>query len=131
MNSLLDTDTCVFALRGHASVRERLAAMGPDVIAISVITLAELYYGAACSARPAANQQAVNDFAQGITVLGVDPASAHAFGSIKAELRQKGALIDDLDILIAATARSSDLTLVTNNVEHFRRVSGLRLDKWV
>ena len=62
MKFLLDTDTCVFWLRGYASVRDHLAAVGPEVIAISVITLAELRYGAACSARPASNHQAVDDF---------------------------------------------------------------------
>ncbi|MBM4467510.1 MAG: type II toxin-antitoxin system VapC family toxin [Chloroflexi bacterium] len=131
MKFLLDTDTCVFWLRGYVSVRDHLAAVSPEVIAISVITLAELRYGAACSARPASNHQAVDDFISALFVLGVHPETAHAFGEIKAHLRKKGMLIDDLDLLIAAAARTHDLTLVTNNQDHFGRIPGLRLDNWM
>ena len=48
MRFLLDTDTCVFWLRGHIPVRDRLSAVGPEAVAVSVITLAELRYGAHC-----------------------------------------------------------------------------------
>ena len=131
MNYLLDTDTCVYALRGHSDVRSRLLAVEPQVIAISVITLAELRYGAFCSARPEANQQAIDDFVQAIAVLGVDPLVARTFGEVKWQLRQQGNLIEDFDLLIAATARAHELTLVTNNQEHFRRVPDLTLDNWI
>jgi predicted nucleic acid-binding protein len=62
MKLLLDTDTSVFWLRGHSPVRERMTQVDPQTIAISVITLAELRYGAAYSARPADNHQAIDDF---------------------------------------------------------------------
>jgi tRNA(fMet)-specific endonuclease VapC len=68
MRYLLDTGTCVFALRGHASMRGRFGARDPEAIAISVITLAELRYGAAWSARPKANHQAVGDFASKVVL---------------------------------------------------------------
>lgn len=131
MRFLLDTDTCVFALRGRASVRERLAAIGPEQVALSVITLAELRYGASCSARPQANHHAIDDFVSALAVLGVDAETARAFGDIKAHLRQAGQLIEDMDLLIAATAHAYDLTLVTNNAAHFGRIPGLRLENWV
>ena len=131
MKFLLDTDTCVFWLRGHQPVRDRLVAVGPEEVGISVITLAELRYGAAYSARPEANHQAIDDFISGITVFGIDLNIARTFGDIKAHLRREGMLIEDLDLLIAATARTYSLTLVTNNVDHFSRVPGLHLDNWV
>ena len=62
MTYLLDTDTCVFAVRGSESVRDRLSEVDSEAIAISAVTLAELRYGAACSARPEANHQVVGDF---------------------------------------------------------------------
>jgi tRNA(fMet)-specific endonuclease VapC len=130
MNYLLDTDTCVYALRGRASVREHLTQTGPTEIAISIVTLAELRYGAACSLRPDDNHRAIDDFAQGISLLGIDPATTRAFGDIKAGLRAKGELLEDFDLLIAATASSLNLTLVTNNLDHFQRISGLRLENW-
>jgi tRNA(fMet)-specific endonuclease VapC len=45
-------------------------------------------------------------------------------------LKKRGAIIGDADILIAATALIHDLTLVTNNLDHFRRIDGLRSESW-
>ncbi len=63
MRFLLDTDTCVFWLRGHAGLRDRMAQVVSDedgtALALSAITVAEPRYGAACSARPDENHQAM------------------------------------------------------------------------
>lgn len=73
MRFLLDTDTCVFWLRGHDSLRDRLAGVtrehSAEALSISVITLAELRYGAACSAHPAENHRAIDDFVSALTAL--------------------------------------------------------------
>lgn len=130
MKFLLDTDTCVFWLRGNVPVRERLAA-NLEVVGISVISLAELRYGANCSARPQANHQAIDDFISGIPILGVDQEIVQTFADIKAQLRKEGTLLEDWDLMIAATARTHQLTLITNNVDHFSRIPALRLDNWV
>jgi tRNA(fMet)-specific endonuclease VapC len=131
MKYLLDTDTCVFWLRGHPPVREHLAEIDPQTVAISVVTLAELRYGAAYSARPHDNHQAINAFIFAIPVLDLVPEAADAFGDLKSDLRRKGLLIEDMDLLIAATALAHDLTLVTNNMAHFERIPHLRLENWV
>jgi len=131
MTYLLDTDTCVFALRGSESVRDRLSAVHSDAIAISVITLAELRYGATCSTKHDANHRAIDDFACGVVVLGLDDEIAHLFGEFKARLRRQGALIDDFDLLIAATAHFYRLTLITHNLEHFARLPEIQIEDWV
>jgi len=131
MMFLLDTDTCVFWLRGRAAVHARLAAVGPEALSISAVTLAELRYGADCSAQPDANHRAIDDFVSGVDVLAVDADIARAFGEIKAQLRRLGNLIEDFDLLLAATALTNNLTLITNNTAHFGRVGGLTLDNWV
>lgn len=130
MTYLLDTDTCVYWLRGRPSVHARLAAAGPAELAISAITLAELRYGADCSTQPDANHQAIDDFASGLAVLGVDADIARRFGQIKAVLRRQGNLIEDFDLLLAATALAFDLILVSNNTGHFDRVAGLTIENW-
>lgn len=112
-------------------MRERFGAVESEAIAISVITLAELRYGAAWSARPEANHQVVGDFASGVVVLGLDDETARLFGEFKARLRRRGALIDDFDLLIAATAHHYRLTLVTRNLEHFDRIPELQIEDWV
>lgn len=135
MKYLLDTDTCVFWLRGHDPLRDRVASVAgedsAETLAISVVTLAELRYGAEYSDRPAENHEAIGGFLQGLTIVTVSPAVANLFGEIKAHLRGKGSLIEDLDILIAATARAHDLTLVTNNEGHFARVVDLSFENWL
>lgn len=93
MTHLLDTDTCVFWLRGRPSVRERLQAVAPEAVAISIVTLAELHYGAECSDRPASNHNAIDDFIAALSIVDIDMETARAFGEIKAELRRSGALI--------------------------------------
>jgi tRNA(fMet)-specific endonuclease VapC len=65
-----------------------------------------------------------------VTVLAVDADIARAFGEIKAQLRRQGNLIEDFDLLLAATALANGLTIITNNTAHFGRVAGLFLDNW-
>lgn len=127
---LLDTDTSVFWLRGRASVRNRVAAAGQESLRSSAITLAELHYGAALSARPEASQQAIDNFVSGLVVLDVTEGVARTFGDIKAEPRRQGSLIEDCGLLIGATAHTYDLILVTGNTAHFRRIPQLRLEDW-
>ncbi len=109
MNFLLDTDTCIFWLRGRAPVRDHLEQVGLQAVGISIITLAELRYGAACSQRPEANHRAIDTFISAVAVIGVDLASVRAFGNMKTTLRLQGMLIEDFDLLIAATAQSTVL----------------------
>ena len=99
-------------------------------MAISIITVAELYYGAACSGNPDANRKAVSDLIGRIAVLPISSEAARLFGSIKAGLREDGTLIEDMDLLIAATALAHDLTLVTNNIRHFDRIPKMQLESW-
>jgi len=67
----------------------------------------------------------------GITVLGVDPEMARVPGDLKALLRKQGMLTEDFDLVIATTALTHSLALVTNNVEHSRRIPLLPLENWV
>ena len=100
-------------------------------LAISVVTLGELRYGADYSDRPADNHQAIDGLLSRLTVLTVGQEAARVFGQVKADLGRKGMLIEDLDLLIAATAKAHDLTLVTNNKAHFSRIAVLRLENWL
>jgi tRNA(fMet)-specific endonuclease VapC len=131
MTYLLDTDICIHWLRGQSAVHRRLAAVGPEAICVSTITLAELYYGAECSQKAAENHRAIDDFSSGVHVLGVNSDVARTFGEIKAQLRRQGGLIEDFDLALAATALAYGFILVTNNVSHFARIAGLIVENWV
>ncbi len=54
-----------------------------------------------------------------------------ASGVFRADLRQQGQSIGYADEMIAAHALALDCTLVTDNVRHFQRVAGLRLENWL
>jgi len=102
-----------------------VTAADPLALAIGVVTLAELRYGASCSERPEENHRAVDDF------LPVTNEAARLFGDMKASLRRQGLLMDDIDLLIGATAKAFGLMVVTNNVEHVGRIEGLSVENWV
>jgi len=52
-------------------------------------------------------------------------------GEIYADLRKKGEIINDADILIAATISANDSVLVTNNTDHFKRIKNLKIENWL
>ncbi len=60
-----------------------------------------------------------------LAILTDSERSAMLFGKIKADLKSKGKIIEDLDILIASIAIADNCILVTNNTDHFERVGGL------
>ena len=129
---LLDTDVCVELLRGRAPhLFERLRRFEIDEIAISSITLAELQYGVAKSARPARHELLLAEFCAPLAILPFDSIAAETYGRVRAGLERAGTPIGPLDTLIAAHAISLRLTLVTNNEREFRQVAGLLVENWL
>lgn len=128
---MLDTNICIRVLRDRPpSARERFNAAA-DSICISAITLAELFHGAAKSAKPEHNRNEVERLAARLEVLPFDEAAADHFGNIRAELERRGSPIGPYDLMIAGHARSRGLVVVTGNLGEFRRVDGLRSEDWL
>jgi tRNA(fMet)-specific endonuclease VapC len=128
---VLDTNACIRMLNGSSpSLIDRLRAEAPQEIAISAITRAELLYGARRSARVSDNLRLLARFFVPFVSLPFDEPCAEHYGAIRAELATKGRPIGPNDLLIAATARAHDLTLVTHNQREFARVVGLKLEDW-
>jgi tRNA(fMet)-specific endonuclease VapC len=129
---LLDTSICIELLRaGSAPALARMRKHDIDEIAISTITLAELQYGVARSARPAHHAQLLARFCAAIGILPFDHIAAETYGRVRAALEHAGTPIGPLDSLIAAHALAAGLTLVTNNEREFHRVAGLRIENWL
>jgi tRNA(fMet)-specific endonuclease VapC len=129
---MLDTNICVELLRGRAvRVFERLRKQRMDDVAISSITLAELQFGVAKSARPARNAVLLAEFCAPLAILPFDGRAAEIYGGVRRALEQNGTPIGPLDTLIAAHALALGLTLVTNNQREFRRVTALRVENWL
>lgn len=131
MKVMLDTNICIYLIKQHShSLLERFRSFPVGDIGISVITLAELQYGASKSSQPKKNQEALEQFVSPLEIAAFDRHATVAYGRIRAQLEKKGRLIGAMDLLIAAHALSLDARLVTNNEKEFRRVQGLRVENW-
>ncbi|MTJ79513.1 MAG: tRNA(fMet)-specific endonuclease VapC [Telmatospirillum sp.] len=128
---MLDTNLCIRVLRDRpAGLRERFNIEAAS-LCISTITLAELFYGAERSVKPAENRAQVEAFAARLDLLPFDHAAAAHFADIRADLERKGQVIGPYDLMIAGHARSLGLVVITGNLGEFRRVDGLRSEDWL
>jgi len=57
--------------------------------------------------------------------------AAVGFGVQKALLAERGALIEDAGLMVAAVALTAGKVLVTGNTRHYRRIAGLGLENWI
>lgn len=133
MRYLLDTNICIYLINRkpqHEAVLRHMDGLMYGDILISSITVAELRYGVAKSARPEQNKENFESFIERFEVAAFDDAAAAAYGNIRATLECAGTPIGPLDTLIAAHALCLQCTLVTNNVREFERVAGLKIENW-
>ena len=130
MKFLLDTDTCIYALKNSERVLEKLLGAAREDVTVSVITEAELRTGAAKSSSPSKTLQLVENFLAPIERIEFTSADAIAYSAARSKLERAGTPIGPLDTLIASQAIARKLTLVTNNEREFRRVAGLTIENW-
>ena len=126
---LMDTDVCVELLRGNKRVIEHRRKVA-DEVAISFMTVGELFYGAARSSRPLHNRELIERFLLSVTCLQSDRQIMEKFGTLKAELAARDEILPDADILIAATALTRAGSLVSGNGGHFARFESLKVIDW-
>ncbi|MCD4748375.1 MAG: type II toxin-antitoxin system VapC family toxin [Thermoanaerobaculales bacterium] len=132
MKYLLDTNICIYALKNRPpEVLERLKIVGPQTVAISVITSLELRHGAEKSRNPDKVHAKLDLFLSPIRVIPFDETAALTGARIRAALDRRGLPIGDFDSLIAAQALSLGMVLVSNNLREFSRVPGLQYENWV
>jgi tRNA(fMet)-specific endonuclease VapC len=127
---LLDTNTCVYAIKRDPRVLRSLQEHSPDDFAISAITVAELWFGAAKSTRPQKTRSSVDAFLEPFEILPFAAEAADEYAVIRLQLERGGRPIGERDLLIAATAKARRLTVVTHNVREFARVADLDTEDW-
>ncbi|SRR6266478_4638284 len=130
MKYLLDTDTCIYALKQSAPVLGRMLSRSRSDVAVSVISEAELRTGAAKSSSPVKTVRLVENFLRPLTIVEFTSSDASSYANVRAKLERAGTPIGPFDTLIAAQALAWKLILVSNNEREFRRVTGLRLENW-
>ena len=130
MRYLLDTNTCIAAMRHNALVVQRMAALAPGDCAISTITSYELVTGIEKCANPAKELSKVKLLLATVHELVFDAQAARVAGRLRALLEAQGCMIGPYDILLAGQALSAGLTLVTANTGEFSRVPAMSLENW-
>lgn len=128
---ILDTDICIYWLKGNKEIFEKVEQIDVDNLGITIITLAELKYGAYKSKYVKENLRNINNFLRKIMVLPLEEKAADKFGKIKTALSKAGQIVDDFDILIATITLSTNGILVTRNIAHFKRIAGLHYENWL
>jgi tRNA(fMet)-specific endonuclease VapC len=131
MRYLLDTNMLIYWMKGTPQVIAQVAHHTAKNLSASVISKAELFFGAYNSQYIDKNLNAVKKLAKTIQFAPLDDTAQEIFGKMKADLQRRGAIIDDCDIFIAATAFSQNCTVATNNIKHFSRIPGLKIENWL
>src|SRR5436305_4321374 len=127
MNYLLDTDWIINLLAGNKDAEEKIQHLDPEEIVISLATVGEIYEGAYSYANPESHIHTFRQFLSHFQFLHLNLSIMEKFAEIRAYLRRRGELISDFDILLGATALHYDLTVLTYNTRHFRRIPDLNL----
>lgn len=128
---LLDTNICIYLIRRKPDrLLARLRSVDINTVGVSSITVAELQYGVAKSARPEQNGLALAAFLAPLGVEPFDDAAAALYGTVRAALERAGTPMGSLDMLIASHALALGRTVVTNNLREFQRVIGLNVENW-
>ncbi len=126
-------DTCVVSdfVKGDPNTLQRLKLICPDDISVSAVTSMELKYGLAINPQRAIKiQPLIISFLNSVTILPFAAAEAEQTAQIRSFLKQAGTPIGAYDVLIAATAITHELILVTANVREFERIPNLQIENW-
>ncbi len=134
MKHVLDTNALSELMKANPLAIGRLRALRPRDVVMPEPVVSEIAFGLALMA-PSRRKSAL--MARWALLDGAIPHATWSpevsarFGAVKASLWQRGEVIEDFDIAIAAHALTDDALLVTSNTKHFRRIKGLRLEDWL
>ena len=128
---LLDTNIVIYVIKQRPAEVLAIFNQHAGRMAMSAITMAELYHGAEKSERVTQNLAVIEDFSSRLEVLPYTVAAAPHYGAIRSALEKVGQSIGVNDLHIAAHARCQGLVVVTNNLSEFQRVPGLLVENWV
>lgn len=130
MQYLLDTNICVFFLRGKLNLDEIIKQKGKENCFISEITVFELRFGAENSENPTKSHKSIDLFVSGISIIPIY-SSIKKYAKEKVRLRKLGKPInDEFDLLIGVTAVENNLTLVSDNQKDFENIEGIKMENW-
>ena len=127
--SLLDTNICIYLLKGLYNLDKKIEKVGITNCFICEITIAELKFGVENSRDIIRNSKVLEELINKFAILPVF-TSLDIYAREKARLRKTGTPVEDFDLLIGATAIFNNLVLVTKNISDFKRISGIFIEDW-
>ena len=126
----LDSDIIISVFRGDKKLKKRVDLLKPENIAITTITLCELFRGAYKSKDAKSSLFLVYELLINYKVFSLDAKSSEIFGADYAGLEKKGKQTQALDLMTASIAKSNGLVLVTRNKKHFENIPDLEFEEW-
>lgn len=130
MHYLIDTNILIYRLKNVGNVNANFLSNRDEQMSISVISYGELIYGARKSKFVEKNLETARTIKSIFPIFDIDSDIMDVFGEIKAYVQRIGKPVDDMDLLIAATAISNGMTLVTHNTKHFENIPNLKITDW-
>lgn len=97
---LIDTDWAIEYMHNQEPVTSHLVELFPYGLAISILSIAELYEGEVNSTNPEREAQMLQEFLADIAIIPLDDAICRIFARERSRLRASGTLIGDMDILL-------------------------------
>lgn len=127
--AIIDTDILIDVLRGKEEAVALVSELETKkiLLATTAINAFELYYGAHKSNQPEKGLQSTKRLLDRLVLLPLTLKSAQKAGRIHAELERTGKLIGLRDSFVAAIALTRGFDVATRNVQHFRKITGLRI----
>ena len=129
---MLDTNICIYVLKERpASVLKAFESV--ESLHISSIVYSELWGGIENSSVKLQDErrEQLIQFLSLLTTHDWDEPAGEEYARLYIQLKRKGMMIGNMDLLIASHAKSLGATLVTNNTKEFERVEGLQLENWI
>ncbi|PIV08016.1 PIN domain nuclease [Candidatus Roizmanbacteria bacterium CG_4_10_14_3_um_filter_39_13] len=123
---LVDSDVLINFLKGEEQAVRAIKELQSELLYISIISVGEILEGLLETKNKKKLVQ-FNDLLKTVVVINVDLPIIKKFASMRKSLREKGLLIDNFDLLIASSCLVHDLVIVTGNISHFKRITGLKM----
>lgn len=134
MKYILDTDTLSYLIQQDPDVIDKFTQLSQvqpaENIFLTIITHAEMRYGFEWARHKKKKVKDPENFLGAFPVLHFTSDTLPFYARLKADLRVKGALIGELDMLIASIALEHGAVFITSNLRDFMRIKGLKLESW-
>jgi tRNA(fMet)-specific endonuclease VapC len=127
---MLDTDVSSYIIKRRPDSLLSRFEKYAEQLYVSVITAAELRFGAEKARRPKLSEL-VEAFLERLSIIDWTEEVTHHYLRIRSALEHAGTPIGNMDLLIASHAVSVGSMLVTNNLRHFSHVPGLKIEEWL